>query len=587
MPLLSAILGPLATSECRRMARKRRLFVLRVVGAVPGALLLLVLGYIGYLFAASGGWGTAATFQIVREVLRGGLTSTVAIMVLAALVLTPAMFAGTIAGEKIRGTLTMLLVTQLSPREILLGRAAARASLLVGFLMAGWPPMVLFVAAGHLPIDLLLAAMALPLAVAFGAGGLTLALSTLSRRGRDALMAVYLLEIVALIAGPLAQDLITSPGVAAWLVLNPLTVLSAMSTPGAGPIWSCSACWCLVGLCGLGVGTAALWPSYRRSAADRPRRSRQRKRRRAPPISDQPVLWKERHLDQHAQGSAAARWLHRLALLALITWCIALLATAEGARWIPAYRAELDAWRMWLGAAGAACVLWLTWLLHWAVGFRAASTIATERERATWIPLLVAPLEGRDILTAKLLGSLYSLRWLFATLIAAGSLALIYGDLSIGAYGAALGLLVVGGIYMAAVGIWQSLRARTLGRALTSTLLGWLLGMIGTAVVAWALIALVFASLCLLGMSLWLNGWRNLPDPSNVWAILAATEPAIRLSLLGAAAVMIFNNVIRRFDELAGRIPPQRHVAQPEPRVHEPAAAEPISARSPNGSGRA
>jgi ABC-type Na+ efflux pump permease subunit len=478
-------------------------------------------------------------------------------MVLAAMVLTPAMLAGTIAGEKIRGTLAMLLVTRLSPREILLGRASARASLLVGFLVAGWPPMVLFVAAGHLPIDLLLATMVLPLAVAFGTGGLTLALSALSRRGRDALMAVYLLEIVALIAGPLAQDLIASAGVAAWLAWNPLTVLSAMSTPGAGPIWICTGCWCLAGLSGLMIGTAALWPSYHRSAADRPGRSRQRKWRRAPPIGDRPVLWKERHFEHDSRSGFGARWLHRLALVALIGWCVALFVAAWGARWQPAYRSDWAAWRAAIGMAGAATLPWLTWLVHWAVGFRAASTIATERERATWVPLLVTPLDGRDILPAKLLGSLYSLRWLFAALIVAGSLALAVGDLSIGAYGVALGLLIVGGVYMAAVGIWQSLRARTLAGALTGTLLGWLLGMIGTAVVSWALVAFVFASLCLLGLSLWLNGWRNLPDPNDVWTVLAVVQPVIRLGLLAAAAVSIFGGVTRRFDQLADRIPPQ------------------------------
>src|SRR5205823_7938790 len=70
---------------------------------------------------------------------------------------------------------------------------------------------------------------------------------------------------------------------------------------------------------------------------------------------------------------------------------------------------------------------YLSFLIQWAIGLRAAVAIASERERGTWDALLTSPLEGPEIVRAKLWGSLYALRWLFAAALWAWTLALAFG----------------------------------------------------------------------------------------------------------------------------------------------------------------
>ena len=70
------------------------------------------------------------------------------------------------------------------------------------------------------------------------------------------------------------------------------------------------------------------------------------------------------------------------------------------------------------------------WLLQWAVGLRAAVSIASERERGTWDALLMSPLEPGEIVRAKLFGSLYALRWMVGAMILAWTLAVVVGAVS-------------------------------------------------------------------------------------------------------------------------------------------------------------
>ena len=71
--------------------------------------------------------------------------------------------------------------------------------------------------------------LVLPAAVALGGGGLAVLASTVSRRGRDALLTVYLVDVLFLLS-PLAVLTGWTPDAAAWLgALNPFVCLTALA----------------------------------------------------------------------------------------------------------------------------------------------------------------------------------------------------------------------------------------------------------------------------------------------------------------------------------------------------------------------
>ena len=113
-------------------------------------------------------------------------------------------------------------------------------------------------------------------------------------------------------------------------------------------------------------------------------------------------------------------------------------------------------------------------LIQWAVGLRAAVAISSERERGTWDALLTSPLEGPEIVRAKLWGSLHALRWLFVAAFVAWTIAALGGAMSWRDYAESVIGTVIVAAFMAAVGVRTSLSAATATRAMAITLGVWL-----------------------------------------------------------------------------------------------------------------
>ena len=128
-----------------------------------------------------------------------------------------------------------------------------------------------------------------------------------------------------------------------------------------------------------------------------------------------------------------------------------------------------------------ASATFMGWLLQWAIGLRAAVSIASERERATWDALLMSPLEPREIVRAKVFGSLYALRWMVAAMILAWTLALVVGAVSIHEYVVWIAGNTVAGALMAAIGVRCSLSLPTATKAMTWTIALWLTSLVGVA----------------------------------------------------------------------------------------------------------
>jgi ABC-type transport system involved in multi-copper enzyme maturation permease subunit len=97
-----------------------------------------------------------------RELARLANDFVMAVLVVqtvAILVLTPAYLAGSIAGEKERGTLDLLFMTHLTDREIVLGKLAAHVTHLGGVFLAGLPLLAVTQLWGGVDFSALLAAL--------------------------------------------------------------------------------------------------------------------------------------------------------------------------------------------------------------------------------------------------------------------------------------------------------------------------------------------------------------------------------------------------------------------------------------------
>src|SRR5581483_8255767 len=121
---------------------------------------------------------------------------------------------------------------------------------------------------------------------------------------------------------------------------------------------------------------------------------------------------------------------------------------------------------------GVSPVILAFWMLGTAA--TAAGSISAEREDDTWISLLSAPLNGSEIVRAKMWGAIVRFRWLGFVLIAVWTIALAVGALHPLGYALAVLETALFLAFAAALGVRISLRSPTTSRALGATV-AWLL----------------------------------------------------------------------------------------------------------------
>ena len=112
----------------------------------------------------------------------------------------PAVLAGSLAGERERGILQLLLTTAVTPREIVEGRLLGKLSQVGMVILAGVPVLAFLAPLDGLTLRHVLAMLLLLIAVGFGSGGLAVGASVVSRRGRDAQLAVYILMVLLMMS---------------------------------------------------------------------------------------------------------------------------------------------------------------------------------------------------------------------------------------------------------------------------------------------------------------------------------------------------------------------------------------------------
>jgi ABC-type Na+ efflux pump permease subunit len=542
----TVIFGHLAGSECRRALARGWLVVVRGLVGIALALALLFLIWVWWLTA------NVDPMYAPGAELRITLAIAALILVTIVVVQAPAVLAGSLAGERERGVLQLLMTTAVSPREIVSGRLLGKLSQVAMIVLGGLPMLAILFAWNGLGLWHLAVFFVLLASAGFGGGGLAVGASIVSRRGRDALLSVYCLMVILLLS-PLLSWVGLPPEISGWLLwFNPFYSTSRLVFDDAiEPAMATSAFWITVGLAGMIVAAWRLRPSC---LATGEVVKKSRRRGRVPALGDRPMLWKELYIERVGTLGRFGRWMGVLLTLAIgggslvlasiIAWELLWGQESESSQWATSFLSAILR-----GPSGR----FMGWLLQWAIGLRAAVSIASERERATWDALLMSPLEAREIVRAKVWGSMHALRFMIAGMLLAWTLGVITGTVSVQNYVVWITDNALMGILMAAAGVRLSLALPTATRAMTWTIGSWLFGMVAIAVAAGSLMAVGWMAMLAIWSVALQTGYAPIAPPSSPISIGTAWVLCNDLVMVVVAFLIILDTSVR-FDRIAGRM---------------------------------
>lgn len=371
---------------------------------------------------------------------------------LLALLVVPPFSAGAVTEEKALGTLDQLLMSALTPWQIVVGKFAARVAQVGTISLAGLPLLCWF---GGLDGVAFAAVLVAEAGVLGCLGGLSILATVLTRTTSSAVLGAYaasalLLAAVRYLGGP-------------FRCLDPLYLLEpaltsrlpeelGMRTILSGVAWSSLTLSCLA------LAAWQLRPAYLRQYLDKgDEKKLERRAARGPLLGDDPLRWKESHVKVFSPlpllcllprwaGVVAAASAGVLISASTLTSCLPsdiapatfMQAAAHGD-----FAVVFDVLGRLQSPEWGFLVQGLLALVFLAVvvNLRAASGISGEREKGTWDALLLAGMTGNDMIRGKLLGILDSTRpYLFAYGIPALFFAAVGGGLS---FLATLGPLVL------------------------------------------------------------------------------------------------------------------------------------------------
>jgi ABC-type transport system involved in multi-copper enzyme maturation permease subunit len=394
----------------------------------------------------------------------------------------PVFTAGAIIDEKRQGTLQYLLLSEIEPRHILLGKLAGRLVQTGLWLLAGLPLFALLAGFGGVePVTLLVLAVGLAVPL-FAVAAATLLASVWCRQTRDAVVAVYSLLVAGWLGTKLGGPLVYLDPLwvlePAWGAAGSLDLPEAFRRLGA----SCAAYAGLGAACLL-AAALTLERAYRREVEDVRRERLRWYSVEREPIDDEPIRWREQHVEGLALNATFRRIPHWLAIVAVAASATAssLLilhsSLAPGAGVVDVLQAlmQLNVRKvaaLMPGASGGfvlqgVVVMLLASLI---VGVRCAGALTQERERGTWEAVLLTPLSAKQIVQGKLWGILRASAWyLLAYAAPAVTFSALGGPLALTNTLAWLAATLLAMYFIGAAGLWCSARAKSSWRALLQT----------------------------------------------------------------------------------------------------------------------
>ena len=466
------IFGPVLPIELLTSSRRRRYFVVRL--AYAAALFITV----WMQYESSLQWqtyGTPVSPTALASIANEFFGSFCLVQLTAVLLITPALIAGTIAEEKERRTIEYLLVTDLRNREIVIGKLLARLMQLIMVLAVGWPMLAILRLLGGVAMEQILASTVITASTALAVASLSIWCSVQARRGRDAVMRVYVIGLAMLIVPPIL-DIFPGTGSDIWFVVQPIVEQCMAANPYVafentfqtwGVDWD--SVWILVrnqavlSAPPLLFATLLVRRVHLRQAAGNPsRRFRGGWRLWRPRLGELPILWKELF---------AERWVFSLGVVGTFAQALLFLGVLVPGGYLfftsltqtaPLFIDEFQIFVIGVGTT-VACVGLLT------TAVRAATSVTSERERQTWDILISTPLEPLELILGKVLGSLYAMRSLMALLMTLVFLGLVAGKVSILLVPILVGELIILGLFASMVGVVYSLWLKSSVRSMAAT----------------------------------------------------------------------------------------------------------------------
>lgn len=573
-------LGPVFYVEMLTLGRRRRYVLTRML---YGLLLLFVMGTC--YMAAFESW-RQPVLQQQSQFAYAFFVAFSWVQLIGVLFLTPAMTAGTIAGEHERRTIDYLLTTSLYDSEITLGKYTARVLAIAAQLAAGVPILAIAMMLGGIAPEQLVQSFIIALSTLLSVGGMCLALSTRARTSREAIVRAYVILIAVLVIPPLlwaifkVWNLQTGADVCRVLTeLDPIYYLGVVLIDRNLPqvtfpyfvathvmLAVATAASSVYGLRRFYVKQAGKAPPQRRTKAEKPTK-------RWALVPAYSMLWKELTAGRSAirlglLGRIAALGLYAMALwfLGLVVWEQFDGGSAYGDREAPHA----------FGMVGVPMIASLCVLL---VASRAAGSITSEREQDTWITLVSTPLTGREIVWAKFCAALYSVKWWYYLVAAAWLLCVVITPEFVWAVPLLMFVHLAVLALTAALGVLCSLNSatslRAMGMALAVIVLGLSIAPLFCAVLVRSETLLGFSLPVLLGgahFAMWQtthSTWGR--HDSEFAAILTAAA-----LLYAVAALICYSASVVNFDAMIGRTTEKLGAGRthvPEPQANSVAAA--------------
>lgn len=491
---LVRLLGPVLAYDMIRNARRTRFILMRWLYVVFLLLLLVWVHSMWRLEMDNRGGRPVATYRdMTRLAEQYFVVFSITQFALIAL-LTPAYVAGAIAEEKERKTLEFLLASDLENREIVLGKLVSRLGNLALFVLAGLPVLSLMQFFGGIDPSLLLASFAATALTALGLSGLSILNSTFRKRARDAIALTYFGMIGYLaMTGVTAfvREAMGAAGMSFWGGIdwnwyfsafhsgNPIfgliAIAGTIATNGSldnviadelrdyaifhGLLFAVTVTWAVIRLRSIALNQVAV-------IGPRIRKTKSRRRRRLT-IGDNPMRWKELWIE----GRVRLGWIGRIGVALLV-----------GAGFVPVIimfytllsdRGVFGVWRdvgepmsVWLRAMNVLVSV----LMLLGVAVRAAGSVSGERDRDTLNSLMTTPLTTGEIIGAKWLGAIFSVRGFAWWLASVWLVALICGGVHPMAVPLHVAAWLAPACCFAAIGLCYSVGSRTTLRATAWTI---------------------------------------------------------------------------------------------------------------------
>jgi ABC-type transport system involved in multi-copper enzyme maturation permease subunit len=505
--------GPVFLFELLRLGRRPRQFLLRC-GYVIVLFLLLFLVYASWFgsrartadeFFFDIFFNTQARHSEVARFAETFFAAFLGVQIVVCFLLTPAFTAGAIAEEKERRRLDFLLATDLSSREIVLGKLAARLTTMLALLITGLPVLSLMQLLGGVPPELLLAGFLATGATLLSLSALSMLCSVYARKVKQAiemtyraLFAYYFLSGASwLLLHPRLQ-LADFPSMFGWT--SPVTVTTLVQWFNSGNLLAVLVQFAheidggaelpdvlpsylgkyvlfhslVVLLCGR-VAVVRLRPVSREQAegpapASQPVAADEAAPARPdrPPLGDRPVLWREMYLEAEPKKPGSlprTRWTLALSVLAPMVLVVGLFVIASGTRQSGEKFSFLVNMYLRTVCTVAACGALV------AVAGRASRAIGSERDRQTLESLVLTDLSRREILWDKWLASIASVRTTIVWIVCTMAIGTLCGGLHPLAWPGLVVGWTVYAMFLASLGVWYSTISKTTQQAHTRTFL--------------------------------------------------------------------------------------------------------------------